>query len=137
MSLSFTVSDTIPASKEAIYTAWLDSAQHAKMTNTSAARASNKVGDTFMAHDDYITGINLELTPFSKIVQEWRSLDFSDEEESSVITVSLEAKDGGTLITLTHSKLPAHCTQYESGWQTHYFEPMKKYFAGLKAGSSS
>ena len=136
MSLTFTVSDTIPASREAIYFAWLDSGLHAKMTNTGSAKASHKVGDPFMAHDDYITGINLELVPYSKIVQEWRSLDFSDDEDSSVITVLLEDKDGGTLITLTHSNLPPHGTQYESGWQKHYFELMKKYFSGLKEGIS-
>ena len=132
MSLAFTVSDTIPASKEAIYTAWLDSHQHAMMTNTGSAKASDKVGDTFMAHDGYISGINLELVPYSKIVQEWRSLDFDDDEDSSVISVSLEDKDGGTLITVAHSNLPPHGAQYESGWQIHYFEPMKKYFAELK-----
>ena len=136
MALAFTISDIIPASKEVIYTAWLDSVEHAKMTYTGSAKASDKVGDPFMAHDDYITGINLELVPYSRIVQEWRSLDFNDDENSSIITISLEDKDGGTLITLTHSNLPPHGTQYESGWQIHYFELMKKYFSGLKEGIS-
>ena len=69
MALSFTVSAIIPACKEAIYNAWLDSEKHAKMTNTTEAKASLKVGDTTMAHDGYITGTNKELAPYSKIVQ--------------------------------------------------------------------
>jgi len=130
MALSFTVSAIIPASKEAIYDAWLDSKQHAQMIRTGTAIASHKVGDAFMAHDDYITGINVELAPYSKIVQRWRSADFADNDEDSVITVTLEDATCGTLVTLTHSNLPPHGSQYESGWVTHYFEPMKVYFGG-------
>jgi uncharacterized protein YndB with AHSA1/START domain len=130
MTLSFTVSDIIPAPREAVYTAWLDSKQHAAMTGTANAIASNKTGDTFMAHDGYISGKNKELVPHSKIVQSWRTMEFSGSEEDSLIEVSFEDKDGGTLLTLTHSNLPPHGMQYESGWKTHYFEPMKVYFKG-------
>lgn len=128
MVLSFTVSAEIPAGKEAIYNAWLDSEKHAAMTNTGSAIASSKVGDAFMAHDDYITGTNKELAPYTKIVQTWRSTEFADSDEDSIIEVTLEDKNGGTLVTLTHSNLPPHGVQYESGWVTHYFKPMKVYF---------
>ena len=130
MALSFTVSAEIPASKEAIYNAWLDSKQHAKMTNTNKALASTKVGGTFMAHDGYITGTNKELVPYSKIVQVWRTVEFKDDEEDSIIEVTLEEKNSNTLVTLTHSNLPPDGGHYESGCVTHYFEPMKEYFRG-------
>lgn len=128
MALSFTVSAIIPAAKGAIYNAWLDSKQHAQMTGTGSAIASQKVGDAFMAHDDYITGTNVELVPYSKIVQRWRTTEFAESDEDSIITVTFEDTTGGTLVTLTHSNLPPHGSQYESGWVTHYFEPMKEYF---------
>ena len=130
MALSFTVSDIIPASKEAIYNAWLDSGQHAKMTGTKAADASTKVGGAFMAHDGYITGKNEELAPWSKIVQSWRTTEFSDDDEDSIIEVTFEDENGCTLVTLTHSNLPPDGGHYESGWKTHYFKPMKEYFGG-------
>ena len=130
MVLTFTVSDIIPTSKQTVYNAWLDSKQHAAMTNTGAAIASTKAGDNFMAHDGYISGKNIELIPSSKIVQSWRSTDFSDDEEDSLIEVTFEDAKGGTLVTLTHSNLPPHGTQYESGWKAYYFEPMKEYFGG-------
>jgi len=129
MALSFTVSAIIPAGREAIYDAWLDSRQHAQMTGAGAAVASHKVGDTFMAHDDYITGTNVELVPYSKIVQRWRTAEFAVGDKDSVITVTFEDATGGTLVTLTHSNLPPHGAQYESGWIAYYFEPMKAYFA--------
>jgi uncharacterized protein YndB with AHSA1/START domain len=128
MAISFTVSDIIPTSKEAVYNAWLDSEKHAKMTNTGVALASIVVGDSFAAHDGYITGKNVDLVPYTKIIQTWRTAEFSDEEEDSLIEVTFKDKGDGTLITLTHTNLPPHGKQYEQGWKTHYFEPMKKYF---------
>jgi activator of HSP90 ATPase len=128
MALSFTVSDIIPAGKEAVYTAWLDSGKHAKMTNTGAAVASTKVGDSFMAHDGYISGKNIQLIPYSKIVQSWRSTEFKEGEDDSLIEVTFEDKDGGTLVTLTHSNLPMDGGHYEGGWKDYYFKPMKAYF---------
>jgi uncharacterized protein YndB with AHSA1/START domain len=129
MALSFTVSDVIPARKEAIYDAWLDSEKHAKMTSSAAAIGSIKVGGEFMAHDGYIAGKNKELVPYSKIVQSWRSTEFKDGEEDSLITVTFEDTAGGTLVTLTHSNVPEGGEHYESGWRSHYFEPMKTYFS--------
>jgi uncharacterized protein YndB with AHSA1/START domain len=128
MAISFTVSDIIPTSKEAVYNAWLDGEKHAKMTNTGVALASTMVGDSFTAHDGYISGKNVDLVPYSKIIQTWRTTEFSDEEEDSIIEISFKDKNGGTEISLAHTNLPPHGKQYESGWKTHYFEPMKKYF---------
>jgi uncharacterized protein YndB with AHSA1/START domain len=130
MALTFTVSDIITATNETVYSAWLDSKQHAAMTNTNTAVASTKVSDSFMAHDGYITGKNVELAPSSKVVQSWRSAEFSDDEADSLIEVRFTDAAGGTQVTLTHSNLPPHGTQYESGWKAYYFEPMKTYFRG-------
>lgn len=130
LAKSFTVSDIIPASREAIYNAWLDGKKHAKMTGTASATGSTKVGGSFTAHDGYISGKNKELVPYSKIVQSWRSTEFKDGEEDSIIEVTFEDKDGGTLVTLTHSNLPPDGGHYESGWKEYYFKPMKEYFGG-------
>ncbi len=132
MAIAFTVSDIMPTSKEAVYNAWLDGEKHAKMTNTEVAHASILVGDSFTAHDGYISGKNVDLVPYTKIIQTWRTTEFSDEEEDSLIEVTFTDKNGGTLITLTHTNLPPHGKQYEQGWKTHYFEPMKKYFESHK-----
>jgi len=129
MALSFTVSDTIPASAKAVYSAWLDGEQHAAMTDTDVATGGTKVGDSFTAHDGYISGKNLELAPWSKIVQSWRTTEFTDDEEDSLLEVTFEDQGNATLVTLKHSNLPPHGMQYESGWKAYYFEPMKAYFS--------
>lgn len=131
MALSFTVSDVMPTSKEAVYDAWLSTEKHTKMTNSEMAVASIVAGDSFSAYDGYISGKNVDLVPYTKIIQTWRTTDFSDDEEDSMIEITLKDDGPGkAVITLTHSNLPPHGKKYEEGWRTHYFLPMKAYFKG-------
>jgi hypothetical protein len=131
MPLQFTVSAEIPASKKKLYNAWLIGEQHAAMTGVPAT-GSAKVGDSFTAHGDYISGTNIELIPFSKIVQSWRTTEFKKHEKDSIIEIRFEEKGDQTLLTLTHSNLPPHGIRYEEGWKNHYFKQMKEYFAVVK-----
>jgi Activator of Hsp90 ATPase homolog 1-like protein len=88
------------------------------------------VGADVSAWGGYITGRNLELTPGERIVQSWRTAQFVEEHEDSIITVTLEEAENGTLLTLVHSNVPDDQMSYEQGgWEQHYFRPMKKYFA--------
>jgi len=67
--------------------------------------------------------------PYRRIVQTWRTTQFTDEHADSVITVTLEDVVRGTLLTLVHSNVPDDQTGYEAGgWQTHYFQPMQAFF---------
>ena len=127
MALEFEVSTIIAASAQEIYAAWLDSERHAAMTG-SAARCSAQVGDSFDAWDGYIQGVNLALEPGVRIVQSWRTTEFSESDPDSQIEVTFAQVEGGTQVTLRHSNLPAHGDQYKQGWVDSYFEPMKEYF---------
>ncbi len=129
MSYDFELSCTLPASPEAIYEAWLDSAAHSAMTGAEAT-ASKEVGAEFSAWDGYIVGKNLELVPGQRIVQSWRTSEFGDEDPDSTITVTLTPIEAGARLTLSHSNVPDGQTSYEKvGWRDYYFEPMKAYFA--------
>ncbi len=129
MPYSFTLTTIIPASAQEIYDAWLDSLEHSEMTG-GPATMSDEVGADVSAWGGYITGRNLELVPGARIVQSWRTSEFTDELEDSIITVTLEEVDDGTLLTLEHSNVPdAHRSYEEGGWQSNYFEPMVAYFA--------
>lgn len=128
MQYAYTLTTTIPASAQEIYDAWLDSLAHTEMTGADAVM-SDEVGAEVEAWNGYITGRNLELVPGERIVQSWRTTEFTDEHEDSIITVTLEETEDGTLLTLVHSKVPeAHKSYEQGGWETHYFEPMKAYF---------
>ena len=127
MSYKFCLTDEIPASPHAIYSAWLDSRGHSDMTG---GKAEVSPGGGFTAWDGYISGKILELVPDERIVQSWRTTRFTDDEPDSKITVTLTPITNGTHLTLTHENVPDDHTGYENGgWQDHYFEPMKKYFA--------
>ena len=128
MPYDFTLTALIPATPKAVYDTWLDSRGHSAMTGGKATQSA-KVGATVTAWDNYITGKNLHLEPGKRIVQTWRNTQFTNEHGDSVITVTLTKVAGGTRLTLNHANVPDGQTSYEeSGWKTHYFTPMQRYF---------
>ena len=129
MPYTFTLNATIPATPEEIYQAWLDSLAHSEMTGGEASM-SDQIGAEVSAWDGYISGRNLALIPSERIVQSWRTSEFGDEHEDSVVTVVLEQVGDDTLLTLEHSNVPdEHRSYEEGGWQSNYFEPMVAYFS--------
>ena len=115
-----------------IYEAWLDGEKHAAMTG-GAATSDARVGEGFTAWDDYITGKHLELQPGRRIVQAWRTTDFPDSAPDSRLIVLLDPEAGGTRVTFVHTDIPqGQSADYESGWEEHYFAPMRRYFAKPK-----
>ena len=94
----------------------------------SPANVSDKVGEEFSAWDGYIQGKNLELNPFTRIVQLWRTSEFEDSDPDSLLEITLESERCGTRITISHSNLPNHGRQYKGGWIDAYFIPMKAHF---------
>ncbi|MEO7175684.1 MAG: SRPBCC domain-containing protein [Saprospiraceae bacterium] len=125
--MQFTIQVEIAASREEIFKAWLDSAQHSDMTG-SHATAGNQIGDSFTSFDDYAWGTNVELRLNEKIGQSWRTTEFADNEPDSLLEITLLDSGENTLLTIHHSNLPDHGMTYRQGWIDYYFEPMKAYF---------
>lgn len=129
---SFEVSTILPAEPQRIYQAWLDGREHGEFTG-GAAEVDPRVGGRFTAWDGYIEGRNLKLEPFRRIVQSWRSREFPPGAADSRLEVLLDKAKKGTRITLRHGEIPEGQSKlYEQGWKTHYFTPMKRYFASRK-----
>ena len=127
MSVKFEIAEIFRATPDVIYNAWLSSDGHTGMTG-STANASDTVGEEFDAWDGYITGKNLELTATSRILQNWRTSEFEDSDEDSILEILLESQEEYTLVTIRHSNLPEHGMQYQQGWIDSYFVPMQAYF---------
>lgn len=125
--MEFTVKTNIKTTAKQIYKSWLSTQGHTKMTG-GIAFISDKVGDVFTVWDGLIKGENLELIPYNKIVQSWRSSNFDDNEEDSQIEITLTEINGETELSLTHKNVPKNSEQYIKGWDEHYFTPMKAYF---------
>ncbi len=93
------------------------------------ARVSAAVNGSFSAWDGYITGKNIELHPYEKIIQSWRSSEFNPEEEDSLIELIFEENEASTTVTITHTNLPPDGLKYRQGWIDFYFNPMLDYFS--------
>ncbi|WP_339753175.1 SRPBCC domain-containing protein, partial [uncultured Winogradskyella sp.] len=128
--MDFTLTTTIKATAKQIYKSWLSTQRHTKMTGGTAF-VSDKVGEKFTAWEGYITGKNIELEPYNKIVQSWRSSNFEDSETDSQIEILLSENDVQTTLTLKHTNVPESGDHYKKGWEEHYFAPMRNYFETL------
>lgn len=87
---------------------------------------SAKAGEEFSLWDGDITGINLEIIPHKKIVQEWY---FGEQKEKSIVTIELKESGKQTLIEMHHSNIPDNdFDDIEQGWRAYYWTPVKNYF---------
>ena len=105
MGESITVTSLVPVAPEKAYAAWMNGEEHSAFTG-SAAEIDPRAGGKFTAWDGYIWGKTLELEPGRRIVQSWRTSDFSEHDRDSRIEVTFNAVSGGTEITLVHTDIP-------------------------------
>ena len=128
MTENITVHEVFPTDKKTLYEAWMNSQEHTLFTGGEAS-IDPKVGGKYMAWDEYIEGKTLELHPFNRIVQTWRSTEFEEEDVDSLIELTLEEVESGTRLTIYHTNIPeGQGERYVNGWHEHYFEPMQAYF---------
>lgn len=132
MKIDFTLTTEISAKPDQIYNAWLDSKAHNEMTEGEGAIQSHTLGAIQKAHGNYIWGKNLELVPYSKIAQSWRTLAFVKSDEDSIVEVRFEEQNGKTKLTLIHTNVPEKEFHVKKGWVDHYFEPMQRYFSSKR-----
>lgn len=125
--MEFTIKTKIKAPISTVFSAWLDSKEHSNMTG-GEAEVSDQVDGSFTAWDGYIWGKNLEIETDKRILQNWRTSEFSDDEKNSILELLFTEVKGATEITLIHTNLPEYGEQYKQGWEDHYFSPMREYF---------
>lgn len=113
---------------EELYRAWLDSKKHSAFTKAKAV-IDPRIGGRHTAWDGYIQGITLELEPGRRIVQSWRTSEFPEHSEDSLLELLFDQQTGGTRLTLRHTHIPeGEGEKYREGWQESYFDPMRAYF---------
>jgi len=128
MKNEFTLVVTINAKAEKFYEAYLSSEGHIALTG-SPARVDGTVDGDFTAWDGYIQGMFLELEKNKRIVQAWRTAEFPEEAEDSIVEILLDEDHGKTKLTLKHTNIPeGQMDNYKTGWEDFYFKPMREYF---------
>ncbi|MBI2983864.1 MAG: SRPBCC domain-containing protein [Chloroflexi bacterium] len=114
-----------------LYDAFLDSRRHSAMTGAKA-KISARVGASWSAWDDFLTGTNVELAPGKRIVQTWRGTDFPDDHYSTA-TFTFARATSGTRISLVQTDVPDDLvSSYAEGWRDSYWIPMKRHFGRTK-----
>lgn len=94
-------------------------------TGTEAVM-SQEEGSEFSLFDGDIAGKNLAFEKDSKIVQEWY---FGEQEEPSIVTITLRPDRHFTKIELQHTNIPDEAYEDMShGWDNYYFGGLKEFF---------
>jgi len=114
---------------EKLYNDWLDSKAHSSFTG-GEAHISNSLNSEFSCWDGYISGRIKELEPAKRILQSWRTSEFKELDEDSILEVLFNnLPTGNTLFILNHWNLSEDdIEKYKSGWVEHYLKPMKDYY---------
>lgn len=129
--MKFEVIAIIPAPAKEVFAAWLDSDQHSEMTGAIALVTPDE-GDKFSAWDGYIWGTNLAIEPDSYIKQSWRTADFTENQENSLVEIYITDEGSkGCIVKIVHSDLRDIDEHYIKGWKDFYFTPMTDYFSNL------
>ena len=118
----------IPADPSDIYNAFLDARKHTEITG-AAATCERRVGGKFSAWDGYISGTNLRLENGRRIIQRWKTSEWPKGYKPSTLELAFKPKDGGTVIQLVQTNVPAaQVDSYKRGWFDYYWNPLKRYF---------
>lgn len=125
---SLVVTASYPVKSDLLYRAFLDGAIHSEFTG-SPTEIDAKIGGAFTAWDGYISGWIVNLEENRRIAQKWRTTDFGDDDEDSVLEIEFAEERGATTVTLRHSNLPEGTgEEYRQGWEDFYLTPLKEYF---------
>jgi activator of HSP90 ATPase len=117
------------ASPQRIYETLLGSKQFAAFTGM-AADIDSKAGGTFSMFDGMIVGRNVELVENQRIVQAWRPASWTPGLYS-IAHFEIKPRGAEASLVFDHTGFPAgYGDHLDEGWRGHYWEPMKKYFAG-------
>ena len=133
----------INAPRERVYRAWTDPAQLKEWWGPEGVRTRNFVADAKVGgkyrwdlinqegEELSVFGEYRELVPGKKIIFTWKwDDDDAWKNISSVVTVELSDRDGGTELRLTHEELPSEESRdrHNEGWNS-VLDKLEKFFS--------
>jgi uncharacterized protein YndB with AHSA1/START domain len=116
---------SLPVPPEDVYNA-LTNPVTLQLWTGEPAEMSTVSGSGFSLWDGSIEGVNIAFETGKKIVQQWY---FGDQEEKSIVTITLHAKGPGTSVELSHSNIPdEEYDDFVEGWNNSYFGSLKEFY---------
>ena len=120
--------NTYKVAPQRIYNILLDSRQFTLFSG-SPAEIDSKAGGAFSMFGGLIVGRNVELIASQRIVQAWRPTHW-ESGIYSIVKFDLKPRESDTVVVLDHSSFPiGDFDHFTEGWNSHYWEPLKKYLA--------
>lgn len=111
-----------------VYDTLLDPRKHSEFTG-SKATGKAKVGAKFTAWNGYISGKNIDLEKGKRIVQEWVTTEWPENNPPSRLEFTFKEVDGKTELTMVQSNVPTDQEEeLKQGWIDYYWKPLKNYF---------
>jgi uncharacterized protein YndB with AHSA1/START domain len=102
---------------------------HAEFTGHPAT-SDARVGGALTAGGDYIEGVYRELVRPNLIRQTWRTSDWPDGYDDSLLELHIEPAPGDARLTMLHTEVPKPMLpEFDEGWKEHYWEPLRRYLA--------
>jgi activator of HSP90 ATPase len=118
----------LEASASRIEAALLDSKQFTAFSGRPATIDPHE-GGAFSMFSGMIAGRNVELAEGKYLVQAWRPSHW-DPGVYSIVRFAFRSNGTGTTVVLDHTGFPeGEYDHLYPGWQEHYWEPLKKFFA--------
>ena len=115
----------IKGTPEEIYAALINPFAISLWTGAEA-EMKEEAGSEFSLFDGDIEGKNISFEPNHKIVQEWY---FGDQEEKSIVSITLRPDRHYTKIELHHTNIPEEAFEdMAHGWDAYYFGGLKDFF---------
>jgi activator of HSP90 ATPase len=116
---------TIKASPEEVYNA-LTIPLSIELWTGEKAEMSTTAGEEFSLFNGDISGRNLQFEKEKKVIQEWY---FGDQEEPSIVTITLAPDRNFTKVELLHTNIPDEAfDDIINGWDESYFGALKEFF---------
>jgi activator of HSP90 ATPase len=110
-----------------LYSMYLDSKEHTRLTGNNKAKISAKEGAAFSIYDGYSFGKNLQLVKNKLIVQSWRASDWNKTDIDSTLILSFEQKGKDAVINMVHANVPNNqAASLKEGWNDFYWKPWRE-----------
>lgn len=117
----------IPAPREEVYLALTNPAT-IRLWTGEVAEMSTEPGSEFSLWEESIVGKNISFEEGKKIVQQWY---FGEQEEESIVSITLHPHKQGTSVELRHTNIPDE--EYDDiveGWNESYFRSLQEFYEG-------
>ena len=120
--MNFSYSVDILATPEEVFAALTNPFQIALWSGYPAVMKPEK-GFEFSLWEGDICGVNVEVVPDQKLVQEWF---FGDIAETSIVTLTLKKEKECTRVELLHVHIPDEVyEEITEGWREYYLGAIK------------